>query len=468
MNLNQFLQILRARLRVLVLTPLAAVLIALAVSLMLPKTYTATTTLVVDYKGVDPITGLAVPAQLMPGYMATQVNIIGSHNVALKVVDRLKLADQPESRTRFEQETKGTGDIRDWLADLLLKKLEVQPSRESSVIQVGYSDADPAFAATLSNAFAENYIATNLELKTEPARQNAAWFEQQIKGLRENLEKTQASLSKYQQEKGIVALDQHLDVESSRLEELSKQLVVAQSHAYDLISRRNQLEAAGRSFLPEIQPDVLTNSLIQDLKAKLALAETRLAEIGEKYDTNHPAHQQAVAEADSLKRKLAAEIKTILRSLNTGVEIAHARESELKTALGEQKAKILELNKQRDELSVLTREAEHAQHSYTAALQRFNQTRLESEASQTNIAVLNPAKPPLHPSRPKVLLNVAVSAFLSVVLAVSLALLLELLDRRVRSPEDLSIALGLPVMGVLTDAKLRRPRWRLAFPKTPA
>lgn len=121
MNLQQFLQILRARLRVLVVTPLAAALMALAVSLMLPKAYTATTALVVDYKGVDPITGIAVPAQLMPGYMATQVNIIGSHNVALKVVDKLKLADLPDMKERFEQETDGAGDIRDWLAGRLLK-----------------------------------------------------------------------------------------------------------------------------------------------------------------------------------------------------------------------------------------------------------------------------------------------------------------------------------------------------------
>jgi uncharacterized protein involved in exopolysaccharide biosynthesis len=220
--------------------------------------------------------------------------------------------------------------------------------------------------------------------------------------------------------------------------------------------------------LPETLPDVLANSVVQDLKAKLALAETRLAEIGEKYDINHPIHQQAVAEAGSLKRKLAAETKTILHSLDTAVDIARMRENELRTALGAQKARVLELNKQRDELAVLTHEVEHARQSYTAALQRFNQTRLESEANQTNVAILNPAKPPLRPSRPKVLLNVAVAAFLGVVLAVSLALLLELLDRRVRSPEDLSITLGLPVLGVLTDAKLRRPKWRLAFSKTPA
>ncbi|CAI8725002.1 chain length determinant protein EpsF [Methylocaldum szegediense] len=466
MNLQQFLQILRARLRVLVVTPLAAALMALAVSLMLPKAYTATTALVVDYKGVDPITGIAVPAQLMPGYMATQVNIIGSHNVALKVVDKLKLADLPDMKERFEQETDGAGDIRDWLAGRLLKKLDVLPSRESSVINVSFSDSDPNFAATVSNAFAESYIATNLELRTEPARQNAAWFEQQIRGLREKLENAQANLSRYQQEKGIVSVEQHLDVENSRLEDLSKQLVVAQANTYDLMSRRSQLETAGRSFLPETLPEVLSNSVVQDLKTKLTLTEAKLAEIGQKYDTNHPLYQQALAEAGSLKRKLAAEVKTIIQSLNTAVEIARSRENELKTAVAEQKAKILELNKQRDELSVLTGEVEHARQAYTAALARFNQTRLESEASHTNVAILNPAKPPLRPSKPRVVLNVAVAGFLGIVLAVSLVLALEWFDRRVRSPEDLSVALGLPFMGILTDAELRRSRWWPVFARS--
>ncbi|MES1987318.1 MAG: Wzz/FepE/Etk N-terminal domain-containing protein [Pseudomonadota bacterium] len=85
MNLLQFLLILKARYKVILITFLITVTTATAVTLFLPKSYTATTSLLLNYKGMDPVTGMVLPAQLMPGYMATQNDIIQSRNIALKV-----------------------------------------------------------------------------------------------------------------------------------------------------------------------------------------------------------------------------------------------------------------------------------------------------------------------------------------------------------------------------------------------
>jgi succinoglycan biosynthesis transport protein ExoP len=98
MNLTQFLLVLRARYRIVLIIFSVIVLGTLIVNLVLPKKYTATTSLVLNYKGVDPVTGLTLPAQLMPGYMATQVDIITSHNVAARVVDELKIAQRQHPR----------------------------------------------------------------------------------------------------------------------------------------------------------------------------------------------------------------------------------------------------------------------------------------------------------------------------------------------------------------------------------
>jgi len=447
MSFLQFIEILRARIWIGLSILMLTVLTTTVASLILPKEYTANVSLVADFKGVDPVTGITLPAQLLPGYMATQVDIMTSHNVALKVVDRFKMAELPELQADYIEENKegAEQEIRDWLADSLLKKLDVKPSRESNVIQLNYSGNDPRFAATLANAFAESYIATLLELKTEPAKQYTAWFEQQIKGLREKLEGAQGRLSQYQRDAGIVALDERLDVETAKLTELARQLAAAQSQALDARSRKGSVS--------EDSPDVLSNSLIQKLKAELALAEAKLAEATTKYGTHHPIYQQALAEIQTQKQKLAAEIKTVANSLSTSSEIASKREEDFKKAFAEQKSKILELNKQKDEITVLTREVDNAQQAYMSALQRFNQTRLESEANQTNVAILNQAIAPLKPSKPKVLLNIALSVFLGTMLAVGSLLLLELLDRRIRSVEDLAVSLEIPVLGVLINEK---------------
>ncbi|HEX8787124.1 MAG TPA: Wzz/FepE/Etk N-terminal domain-containing protein, partial [Telluria sp.] len=124
MNVHQFLLILLARKKIILATLVVTVALALGFSLIQSKTYKATASVLLNYKGVDPLTGLTMPGQLMPGYMATQIDIIGSKNVALHVVDTLHLANSPAVIDQFNQATNGQGSVRDWLADLLLKKLE--------------------------------------------------------------------------------------------------------------------------------------------------------------------------------------------------------------------------------------------------------------------------------------------------------------------------------------------------------
>jgi succinoglycan biosynthesis transport protein ExoP len=114
MNLLQFLLILKARYKVILITFLITVSTATVVTLFLPKNYTATTSLLLNYKGMDPVTGMVLPAQLMPGYMATQNDIIQSRNIALKVVNQLGLDKSEQAQAQFRQVSKGAGDIKNW------------------------------------------------------------------------------------------------------------------------------------------------------------------------------------------------------------------------------------------------------------------------------------------------------------------------------------------------------------------
>lgn len=122
---------------------------------------------------------------------------------------------------------------------------------------------------------------------------------------------------------------------------------------------------------------------------------------------------------------------------------------------------MLELKKQRDEISVMMREVDTAQRAFDAVGQRMTQSKLESQSIQTNISVLTPAAEPLAHSKPKVLLNVLVSIFLGTLLGVGAALMLELAQRRVRSADDLAEALGLPVLVRLDSSRMPecRNKW---------
>lgn len=461
MNFSQFLLILKARAKIIFWTFLIVVGTTVTISLLLPKTYTATTSLVVNYKGVDPVTGFSMPAQLMPGYMATQVDIITSHAVAVKVVQNLGLANSPVIKEQFQKESQGSQNIDDWLADLLIKKLDVKPSRESSILEISYSGADPQFVATVANAFADAYQEASLRLKVEPSRKAADYLLGQARQYRDKLEAAQVKLSKYQQENGLTSIAENMDVENAKLNQLANQLIIVQAQALDSSSRRINAHTAG-----DASPDIASSPVIQNLKIALAQANSKLAEMGNKFGTNHPQYLSAQAEVEKLKSQLEVEVVRIGNSVGGSAHIYQQNEASLKSALAAQKEKVLALNRSRDQMSVLQRDVETAQAAYNSVAQRLNQTSLEGKANESDISILNQAIPPQKHSSPKLLLNLIFSIFIGGMLSVTFSLVAEMLDRRIRSASDIEELLDIPLLATINSSN-KAPKFKLGF-KFPA
>lgn len=445
MNLHQFLLILRARYKIALFALVVTVSVTLAVSVLLPSQYTATATVVLDVKSPDPIAGIMLPAMVLPGYMSTQVDIINSDRVALKVVKMLKLDQSPALIEDWKEATEGKGKLEVWLANVLHRKLNIKPSRESSVMTIDYTAADPHFAAAIANAFVQAYIDTTIELKVEPAKQYSLWFGEQGKALRDNLEEAQARLSKYQQKYGIIASDERLDGETARLRELSTQLTTVQAQTSDSRSKQK----SGADTLPEI----MENALITGLKTDIARREATLQETALNLGKNHPQYQRLESELASLKQRLETETQQITRSYSTASTVGQSKEAELRAAIEQQKNKLLSFRNKRDELAVLMRDVDAAQKAYDAVSQRRNQASLESQSTQTNVAVLTTASPPITPSSPKIVLNTLVAIILGTMLGIGAALGIEWSDRRICSAEDLFEMLQMPVLGVIKRAK---------------
>jgi len=452
MNLGQFFSILRARWLIAALVLFATVFTTVAISLLLPKQYTAVASVVIDAKP-DPVSAMMYPGMASPGYMATQVDVIQSDRVALRVVRNLKLTESPQIREQWLAETKGQGSIDVWLSDTFQKSLEVRPARESSVLQVSYRAPDPRFAAALANAFVQAYIETSLELRVDPARQYSSFFDVQVKEARDRLEAAQAKLSKFQSENGIIASDERLDIETTRLNELSTQLVMIQSATSDSSSRQSQANSGSAERMQE----VLSNSVISSLKTDISRAEARLQELNSRLGENHPQVLEAKASIADMRIKMDAEIKRVTGGVSVSNSINRQREADIRSALDQQRAKVVKMKALRDEGAVLIRDFENTQRAYDAIEGRRNQTNLESQTTQSNVSVLTQATAPIVPSSPKVLLNTLLAVFLGLMLAIGCVFMLEMMDRRVRAAEDLVQALGLPLIGVLpSPAKQKR------------
>jgi len=410
-NLRQLLRALIARRRVFFVALGAVVLAATLASLMMSKSYRATVSLLVDTRDEqslgDALRPLVLPQERM-SYLQTQVDILTSPKVARAVAQELRLEETPGALAALGMK-RGRGErTEELLVEVLRRNFKAETS-QSSVIQASFTCADPRWAAAIANAYAQAYVDTMLELRVAPTRKAAAWFDEQLKGLRANLEDAQAKLAQ-------AKATQH----------------------------------------PESIPRVVDNAFVQQLKGELLHAEEKLQELATQYGVNHPVYRRQISEIQTLRTRLQAE----MRKLAAGAAAAGV------DAGPDDALKAGAPGPQASDEAVLVRNVQSAERAYETAMQRYVVSQVDSRASQTNVEVLNPAVAPLKPYRPNITLNIALSLFTGVVLGGILVALLETQDRRVRSPEDLQSASRVPVLAVIGEEGRRSARLLLSPPAT--
>jgi protein tyrosine kinase modulator len=452
MDIRHLLVILRARRRLIFAVFLVVVATGSLLTVVLPRSYTASVALVIDAKSANNLLGAMLPPQMLSGYLATQLDVITSRRVTERAAVRPELARDPQLVAQWREASDGDLDFVAWLGGELQRALEVTPARDSNMVTISYSCPVAERCARIANAVADAYIDTNLEMRVTPARQSAGWFDERTRGMRQTLETAQRKLSDYQREHGIIASDERLDVETARLDELSRQLVAVQAEHSTSRSRR------GQSGNGDEMPEVVQSPLISGLKGELARREAERDQLASRYGRNHPEIVRLADEIASLQRRLTLETRRIVGSVDNVDRVNAAREAELKAALAAQKAQVLRLKALRDEAAVLQRDVENAQKAHDLVTGRLAETSLEGQAQQTNVFVLAPATAPRLPSSPRRLLIVALSMVLGSLLGVGLALGLEMARRRVRSVVDVVEALEIPVLAVLPRALLPPPR----------
>jgi chain length determinant protein EpsF len=436
MNLRQYFFMFRVRWRLALGIMLATAAIAVPVILTLPKQYTASTSLGVETKSPDFVTTL-----LMPTNLASQEEIIRSERVTRQVIRTLGFDTDPALRESW-QAGGGRGRYEDWLAEGMLRRLTVTPSRRGdNIITIQYRSMSPSESAAVANAFARHYAEAAIEMKVEPARQYARYFGEQNKRLRAELEAAQARLSAFQRDKGIGVKDENLHTETERLASLAAQLTAVQSEAVDA---RTKLRTGGDAL-----PEVMQNAVIQGLRGDILRAEAKLRDAGANLGSNHPQYRAMQAELAELKARLEAETRHVVRSVSATRAVTGDKEKELKAALEAQRRKLLAMRADRDQLAVLERDVDAARQAYETAERRFTQTNLESQAAQSNVFLIRPAIEPLEPSFPKVRLFILASILFGALLGAGTAHALETLDRRVRCVEDVAGLVRMRVLSVI-------------------
>lgn len=445
LTLRQIRSILYAHRRQSLLILLSVVLVVGAVSLLLPRTYKATATLMIDFEVNDPLGGKEFPTGLMSNYLSTQRDLIQSPAVLLPAIAAMKLTADPHYIAGYRQ---GNGNIADWVMDKVQKGLKVEMGNYGSqLMYISYSASSAAEAAGVANAIAHVYADQQFRRVNDPAGEREQRYAAQLEQLKQDVDKAQAKVSEFRQRTGSVEYDSKLDLSGERLTDLEHRLLEAQE-----LRRTTQARASANSA---VQSSALGSNTVQTLKSTLATQQAHLAELRQTLGPNHPDIRQLQSQIAATQSSLNAELGTYAGNARSEFDSAARLERELQVAVDQEHAKVLQSQQLKDEGATYVQALQAAQTLYQRALDGYDQVLLASSGRYSNVSFVAEATPPFKASKPKTLLNLALALVVGSILALLGPFVLELMNRRVRCRDDVEHDLGIPVLAELEYPALK-------------
>lgn len=388
-------------------------------------------------------------------YYETQYELMRSLRVALAVVHDLGLHRDPA----FLQNASPGAKVKpqevkpEEAAELLLRRVTVQPVKNSRLADLKYEDADPERAQRITSAMVETYVAKNLEDVQSSTGSAVEWLNGQLDKLKSNLDSSELALHEYKLNKNILSLD--IDSQSNMLREemqqLNRALTEVRIRREELTARRTELlkiKADDPKNLPATE--LLENSLLSQLRnGYLKAVSDRDALIGSGKGENHPEVRAAEAQVQTAKEALLAEVRNIQGAVERDLAIVRQQEGGLAGLFERAKRQALDLNLLGIEYNRLFRTKENSEKLYELVLERTKEGDLTRMMQVNNIRVVDRPLLPNKPIRPRTPLNILLGLMAGLALGVGAAFGREMLDRTVKTQADIEQRLGLTFLGLL-------------------
>lgn len=445
MSTTQLAAMVAARKR-LVLGVAAVTLAATAAVLAaMPRSWTASSDVYVDYQAADPINGRQFSAVLDESYLSTQVDILSSRAVTERVADRLNLRDTAGYREAVAKV--GSDKAYAQLIKGISEDTKAVSRRNSRVIEVSYSADSPEKARDYANAIVRSYIALSAEIASNAARSRSEQYNAQLEKLRAEVNRIQDELTAFQQKVGILNVNEREDVANAEIGSLTTSLVQLQNQRQEALARQQSIDSLLRGNRAENVPEIGALPAVSDLKARLSDVDRRLTEARSVLGPNHPRTRAMVAERAELSNRLATETRAAVGTRRLDVDRLASQQRDVERLIAQRQKKLLEQKGQRDTLMAYQRQLDGAERVYTAATQKYDDILMAGNISAVNLTVLRQAETPSIPSKPRITISLAGSVVAGLLLGLCAALLLEFNTRRLRSREDLVRGSRLPVLG---------------------
>ena len=476
MSIIQFRDFFGREWRLILSVTLATIVLGALYVATSPYRYTAYTDMIIDTKRVI-WTQSEMASENRPvddASVESEMETTKSEKVALNVIDRLNLREDPEfagsapGRLRrliafltFSSPAKremSRSDATRSALDTLKSNLRVTRLGRSYVEQIAYTSLDRDKAATIANSFADAYIEDQLQAKFEATRRASVWLEQRIEELRKQASDAYKAVQDFKSLNSIIiGVDGKLASEVE-LDQLGIALAKARADTSQARSKLDRIagvleqrsDTRGNLRIPDpVVTDALSSPVITKLRQQFLEDQNKESEWATRYGPEHQAAKNLRAEMAALQRAIWDELSRIAESYKSELQIAKSQED----AIDKRMIEVFQKSGSTRQSQVRLRELETAANTYRGIyenfLTRFTQSVQQQSFPSTEARVVTLASPPPVPSSPKTLSTIALAAVCGFAISVLAAFARQQMNRQIHTRAQLEKLLGMPCLAVL-------------------
>jgi succinoglycan biosynthesis transport protein ExoP len=453
-------------------------LLSLIATLLMTPKYTSTTTIeisreanqVTDIKGVEREGGVSDQE-----FYQTQYGLLQSRSLSERVAARLRLVDDPkffamfgvsDTDPAFQQVNGRYGaagrKARERVAgEVLRRNIAVTPARLSRLVDVQFTSPDPAFSAKVANAWADNFIDTNLERKVQATAYGRNLLSRQLTQAKAKLDESQRKLVASATQQRIINLpaqggqngpSSERSIVVDDLVALNGSLSQAVADRIQAQARYEQLGRAGTST------EALRNQAINNLRQRRAELAAEYQRLMVQFEPGYPTARALQSQITQLDSSIAREEGRVTGSLQADFREAQERERALQARVDQLKGSFLDQRRRSIEYNIYQQEVDTNRALYDGLLKRFEEIGVAGGVGINNVSVVDLAQISEKPSSPRLILNLAFALVIGLGIGAVLAFALEQMDEAIADPTEVPRRLGLPLLGTVPKVEGITPK----------
>lgn len=435
--------------------------------------YTASTSVLIDHDQSNMTSQLATIGTTTEedGSVLSQVELLKSEAISLRVVDNLKLGDNPlvvnqqqSLLRRGVNAIKSLVNVSAWFADDVPIEDKTEANRRAAakvlmdgttvtrvgrtyILEVDFTSQSAAMASKIAGGIADAYIVDKLDSKYDATRRASTWLQDRIEELRQKAVDADTAVQRFRTENGLVTTGGQL-VSDQQLTELNSALIVAQSDTAKAKARYDRIKSIIASGNADaIVTDVLDSSVSNQLRTKYLQASKLESEISGRLGPDHVQAVRLRAEMKEYERLMFDELRRISESYESDVTVAQSREKSLEESMDRARGVTAVAGETQVHLRELERSAETYKKLHETFLSRYQEAVQEQSFPISEARIINKAQVPTVPSFPRKPLVLALFMVLGAAVGGTIGAYREFRDRFFRTGDQVREELNIEYLG---------------------